>query len=86
MLRVIKQWEEDINGPQVAVKPTVSMTLSDPAHEVGIVKTPLIDKAHIVIPDVHKDWLWIVYPDWDEPEGLKDVVKKCPDEPIGKDW
>ncbi|TQD82849.1 hypothetical protein C1H46_031596 [Malus baccata] len=53
-LRVIRQWEGNINDPQVAVKPTASMSLSDPAYEV----------------------------DWDEPEGLKDVVKKCPDEPI----
>lgn len=82
MLRVIGQWEGDINGHRVAVKPTAYMTLSDPAHKVGMVRTHLINKAYIVIPDVHKDWSWIIYRDWDKPEGLKDVVKKCPNEPI----
>ncbi|CAN6692138.1 unnamed protein product [Malus baccata var. baccata] len=32
-LRVIRQWEWNINDPRVAVKPTASMTLSDPAYE-----------------------------------------------------
>ncbi|KAM1999635.1 hypothetical protein ACFX16_007043 [Malus domestica] len=34
-LRVIGQWEGNINDPRVAVKPTASMTLSDPAYEVN---------------------------------------------------
>ncbi|KAM1310091.1 hypothetical protein PS2_006716 [Malus domestica] len=34
-LRVIGQWERNINDPRVAVKPTASMTLSDPAYEVN---------------------------------------------------
>ncbi|KAM1754386.1 hypothetical protein ACFX12_006852 [Malus domestica] len=34
-LIVIGQWEGNINDPRVAVKPTASMTLSDPTYEVN---------------------------------------------------
>ncbi|KAM0997697.1 hypothetical protein ACFX2C_007551 [Malus domestica] len=49
---------------------------------LGVVKAYLIDYAFIVIPDIHRDWSWIVHPKQDFHNRMKDITRRCLEEVV----
>lgn len=66
------------------MKPIVSMTLADLAHEVGVIMAHMIDTTHIMNPEAHWDWSLIVNPNRNLLEGLVKITRKYHEEVIEK--
>ena len=75
-LQAIRNWEGDKNSPHILMIPTASSAIFDPARFVGVVRAHLTNHAFTVIPNIHKDWSWIVHLDRDSPNGLKDDTRR----------
>ncbi|KAM1101122.1 hypothetical protein ACFX13_007645 [Malus domestica] len=64
-------------GRRIPVIHAASSAIFDHARFVRVVRAYLIDYAFTVIPDIHRDWSWIVHPKQDFHNRMKDITRRC---------
>ncbi|KAM2474837.1 hypothetical protein PS1_007504 [Malus domestica] len=69
-------------GHRIPMTHAASSAIFDHACFVRVVKAYLIDYAFIVIPDIHRDWSWIVHPKQDFHNRMKDITRRCLEEVV----